>query len=126
MVVEVYDIIVPADLDNYNDLLVVMEYLDYDLGKLGYKAKTLKDDQVVKIAYQLLAILKYFSSAKILLRNIQLQDILSNQDGNIRLCDFGLDNTLQKHFTIVKENDDNRGIQRGMMLSNRMGPYCAP
>lgn len=77
-IVKLYDILPPADLNNYNDLYVVLEYLDFDLRKICSKNKSLNDEQIVKITYQLLIMLKYLSSVKILHRDLKPENILSD------------------------------------------------
>ncbi len=69
---------------------MVLEYLPFDLRKLCSKNKFLNDEQIIKIMYQLLIVLKYLSSVKILHRDLKPENILSDNDYNIKLCDFGL------------------------------------
>ena len=43
LIVKIYDIIPPKDVDNYDTLGVVLEYLPFDLKKLCEKNKYVKD-----------------------------------------------------------------------------------
>ena len=89
-IIKIYDILPPADINNYNELYIILEYLPFDLRKLYAKNKFLDDEHVVKITYQLLVVLKYLSSVHILHRDLKPENILSDNDFNIKLCDFGL------------------------------------
>lgn len=70
-IIKLYDILPPDNMDNYNELSVVLEYLPFDLRKLCSKNKSLNDLQIVKVIYQLLIVLKYLSSIKILHRDLK-------------------------------------------------------
>lgn len=69
---------------------MVLEYFPLDLRKLCTKNKFLDDGQITKIVYQLLIVLKYLSSVKILHRDLKPENILCDEHYNIKLCDFGL------------------------------------
>jgi serine/threonine protein kinase len=104
---------------------VVLEYLPFDLRKLCSKNKTLNDEQIVKIMYQLLIVLKYLSAVKILHRDLKPENILSDNDYNIKLCDFGLARSGLKEpsFTELK----NTKLQGPMMTSHVVSRwYRAP
>jgi mitogen-activated protein kinase 1/3 len=89
-IIKIFDILPPPNINDYNELHVVLEYLPFDLRKLCSKNKILNDQQIVKIMYQLLIVLKYLSAVKILHRDLKPENILSDNDYNIKLCDFGL------------------------------------
>lgn len=89
-IIKIYDILPPADIENFNTIAVVLEYLPFDLKRLCEKTITLKDYHIPKIIYQLLIGLKYLRNAKILHRDLKPENILSDQDFNIKICDFGL------------------------------------
>jgi serine/threonine protein kinase len=124
-IIKIFDILPPTNLDDYNELYVVLEYLPFDLRKLCSKNKSLKDEQIVKIIYQLLIVLKYLSSVKILHRDLKPENILSDNDYNIKLCDFGLARSGLKEpsFTELK----NTKIPGPMMTSHVVSRwYRAP
>lgn len=89
-IIKIYDILAPEDMNNYTELNVVLEYLPFDLRQLCQKNKFLNDDQINRIVYQLLVMLKYLSFVKILHRDLKPENILSDNNYNIKLCDFGL------------------------------------
>jgi mitogen-activated protein kinase 1/3 len=119
-IVKLYDILPPADLNNYNDLFVVLEYLDFDLRKICSKNKSLNDEQIVKITYQLLIMLKYLSSVKILHRDLKPENILSDENYNIKLCDFGLARSGLKDGTFDEAKNNNGGKQKGIMFTSHV------
>lgn len=88
-IIKIFDIL-PPPTPHYDELYIILEYLPFDLRRLTTKNKYLTDDQVVKVTYQLLVVLKYLSSIKILHRDLKPENILSDNDYNIKLCDFGL------------------------------------
>lgn len=107
-IIKIYDILPPANLEEYNDLCVVLEYLPFDLFRLCGKNKFLNDEQIIKIMYQLLVVLKYLSSVNILHRDLKPENILSDDNYNIKLCDFGLARSELKQptFDQIKNNID--------------------
>lgn len=105
-----YDILPPPDINNYDELFIVIEYLPFDLRKLYAKNKFLDDTHVVKITYQLLMVLKYLSSVKILHRDLKPENILSDNDFNIKLCDFGLARSGFSEPTFTDLNTSTAGL----------------
>lgn len=70
-IIKIYDILPPTDINNFNFLFIVLEYLPLDLKKLSSKSNFLEDEHIVKIIYQLLIVLKYLQSVKILHRDLK-------------------------------------------------------
>lgn len=70
-IIKIYDILPPPNIHDFNELYIVLEYLPMDLRKLYRKNKYLEDEHIVKITYQLLVVLKYLSSVKILHRDLK-------------------------------------------------------
>ena len=70
-IIKIYDILPPPDINNFDELFILLEYLPFDLRKLYAKNKFLDDTHVVKITYQLLMVLKYLSSVQILHRDLK-------------------------------------------------------
>jgi serine/threonine protein kinase len=50
----------------------------------------LKQEEIIKLGYQLAKALEYLHVNKILHRDLKLGNILLNNDDTIKLCDFGL------------------------------------
>lgn len=109
-IVKIYDII-PPNLENFNTIAVVLEYLPFDLKKLCEKFVSLKDEHIPKIIYQLLVGLKYLRHVRILHRDLKPENILSDLNFNIKICDFGLARPTiyeQPSFTEVSEAMTNK------------------
>jgi serine/threonine protein kinase len=82
-------------------LTLVFEYLDYDLKKfMDLQKGPLADKLVKSYAYQMIAGLCYCHCHRIIHRDLKPQNLLLNQTGYIKLCDFG----LARAFTIPLRN----------------------
>ena len=89
-VVKLYEILEPADPNNFCCLYLVMEYAQADLKKLIKAGVQLQQVHVEKIIYNILVGLKYVHSAGVLHRDIKPANVLINEDCSVRICDFGL------------------------------------
>eukprot|EP00357_Protocruzia_adherens_P018588 CAMPEP_0115020934 /NCGR_PEP_ID=MMETSP0216-20121206/30531_1 /TAXON_ID=223996 /ORGANISM="Protocruzia adherens, Strain Boccale" /LENGTH=423 /DNA_ID=CAMNT_0002393083 /DNA_START=132 /DNA_END=1403 /DNA_ORIENTATION=+ len=90
-IVEILDIIRPAhDKDELNELYVVMEYGQRDLAAFLTSAVFLHSVHVKSILYSLICGLRYMHSKDILHRDLKPGNILINDDGGVKICDFGL------------------------------------
>lgn len=85
-----YGILPPKDINDFDTLGVILEYLPLDLKKLCNKNKVLQDEHIPKVIYQILVALKYLRSVNILHRDLKPENILADDDFNIKICDFGL------------------------------------
>lgn len=85
-VVGLYDV-----LQNNGRLYLVFEYLDYDLKKFMDRHKRPLDPHVVmSFTYQLLLGLEYCHVRGVMHRDLKPQNLLVNNEGYIKLADFGL------------------------------------
>ena len=75
-------------------IYLVLEWADTDLMKLIQSPLYLSDLQVKQIMYQILCGVKYIHSANIIHRDLKPSNILVNDDGSIKICDFGLARSL--------------------------------
>jgi serine/threonine protein kinase len=74
----------------FKDLYIVLELVDGDLRKLIKSEIYFTLEQVRQLTYDLLCGIKYMHSAAVLHRDLKPGNILLNNDGKIKICDFGL------------------------------------
>eukprot|EP00667_Euglena_gracilis_P006019 EG_transcript_6065 len=74
----------------YRGLYLVLERMTCDLGHLIYADMDLPVDIRRLIIYQLLRGMKCIHSARVLHRDLKPQNILVNEDCDVKICDFGL------------------------------------
>lgn len=72
-----------------HEFVVVMEYAHGELFEVLEDDKTLPEEEVQKIAKQLVRALHYLHSNRIIHRDMKPQNILIGPHGTIKLCDFG-------------------------------------
>lgn len=89
-VVRIRDIILPSNLDTFNELYVVMEHAQSDLKKLVKSTIHLEPDHIQMIVYNILSGLNYIHSTNVLHRDLKPANILVNEDCEVKICDFGL------------------------------------
>ena len=78
-------------------LYLIFEFLDYDLKKfLDAKGVPLPMNLVKSYLYQITAALRYCHSKRILHRDLKPQNLLIDQNGIIKLADFGLARAFAK------------------------------
>ncbi|KAL0478209.1 serine/threonine-protein kinase TIO [Acrasis kona] len=71
------------------DFCVVMEHAQGELFEILEDDKKLPEEEVAKIAKQLVRALHYLHSNRIIHRDMKPQNILIGTDGAVKLCDFG-------------------------------------
>jgi len=90
-----------------NNLMIVMEYCDGGsiLDIMQMCQRTLSENQIAAIMYQIVEGLVYLHTNKILHRDIKAGNVLVNKAGNAKLADFGVSailvNTGFKQKTVV-------------------------
>ena len=84
------DIIEPSNLHNFDDIYIVLDYVDADLKKVIKSHLTLTEDHIALIVYNMLVSLMWIHSAHVIHRDIKPSNILVDEDCNVKLCDFGL------------------------------------
>ncbi|TDH67261.1 hypothetical protein CCR75_002427 [Bremia lactucae] len=90
-IVQIREIIAPGDMNRFQDLFVVFEYLPSDLEKLLHSPQFLTAEHLRWLLLDLLKALKYMHSAEIVHRDLKPANVLLNLSPvAIKICDFGL------------------------------------
>lgn len=71
-----------------------MSFIDQDLNKV-LKVKNFSEEHMTIILYNLLCALHFLHSANIMHRDIKPGNILVTKDCQIKICDFGLSQTIE-------------------------------
>lgn len=97
-VVDLIDIVPPSDLDSFNSIILVFEFVDTDLAKLVQSEQFFTTLHVQYMLYQMLLGLKYMHSGNIAHRDLKPANILVNENCTLKLCDFGLARGLTENI----------------------------
>jgi fused-like protein len=105
------DILIKLNHDNIVSLLdafetpsefvVVMEFAQGELFEILEDDKTLPEEEVQKIAKQLVRALNYLHSNRIIHRDMKPQNILIGQNGAVKLCDFGFARAMSYNTMVL-------------------------
>jgi len=88
--VKLVDMVTPASVEEFEDVYLVMEYMQSDLHKIIYSDNALSNGHIAFVVFQILCGLKYMHSANIIHRDLKPGNILVNSDCSAKICDFGL------------------------------------
>jgi len=89
-IIGLYDLIEPPSFQNFEDLYIVMDFMETDLHKIIYSKNLLSDDHIQYFIYQILRGLKYIHSANVIHRDLKPSNLLLNGNCDLKICDFGL------------------------------------
>ncbi|CAH2086624.1 unnamed protein product [Euphydryas editha] len=76
--------------DTESELVVVTEYAEKELHSILAKEGCLNEELVKKITWDLVSALYYLHSHRVLHRDLKPQNVLLDNTGRAKLCDFGL------------------------------------
>lgn len=89
-VVALKDLLLHPCSINFEDLYIVTELMDTDLLQVIRSSQNLSDEHIRYFVYQVLRALKYFHSANVLHRDLKPNNLLVNENCDLKICDFGL------------------------------------
>jgi mitogen-activated protein kinase 1/3 len=114
-VVELIEIIMPPDPDNFTTIYVVMEFAESDLKKILKSSIHLEILHIQTMVYNLLCAIKYLHESTVIHRDLKPANILVNEDCTVKLCDYGLARSITGVETteiFLSRNDD--GVNQPM------------
>ncbi|KDO20346.1 CMGC/MAPK protein kinase [Saprolegnia parasitica CBS 223.65] len=108
-IVQIREILCPADLTSFQNLYVVFEFLPSDLEKLLHSPQFLTAEHIRWLLLDLLKALKYMHSASIVHRDLKPANVLLNLSPvAIKICDFGLARTIANPTSIPSTSSSKR------------------
>jgi len=96
-VIGLLDMVDPPSLADFEDIYIVLEFMETDLHKIIYSKNVLTDDHIQFFVYQILSGLKYIHSANVIHRDLKPSNLLLNSDCELKICDFGLARGIKTH-----------------------------
>merc|ERR1711933_44453 len=98
-IITLIDILPPADIQNFDTLYLVFEFVDTDLSQLISSPQSFQRLHAQCIVYQILLGLQYLHSANIVHRDLKPANILVNENVSTKICDFGLARGITENLT---------------------------
>lgn len=92
-IIRVFDMYPPESPD-FEDIYIVTDLMDTDLHTVIYSRLKLEQDHYRFFGYQILRGLAYLHAADILHRDLKPQNLLVNNNCDLKICDFGLARVL--------------------------------
>jgi len=102
-IVKMTDMVEPQTPEEFNDVYLVLEYMQSDLHRVIYSENELSEDHVCFVIYQTLCALKYMHSANVFHRDLKPGNILINADCKVKICDFGLARGVSEQDDLLTE-----------------------
>lgn len=96
-IIQVKDVLLPGDVDKFNDTFVVFELMPTDLSRLLRSETELKPAHVKYFMFQLLRGIHFMHEARVFHRDLKPNNILINSRCELRICDFGLARAAFEH-----------------------------
>ena len=87
----------------FGNLYLVIPLMASDLYKVIKEMEELSDDHIKYMSYQIAKGLHYMHSANVIHRDLKPSNILTTEECDIKLCDFGLSRTVEDPDDILTE-----------------------
>ena len=89
-IVRIIDILLPKNLQDFNELYIVLEYIPSDLFQVITSRQIMCPTTIKTIMYNILQAVKYLHSIYVVHRDLKPANILIDENCQIKLCDFDL------------------------------------
>jgi serine/threonine protein kinase len=94
-ILSLVDLILPPSVDEFEDVYIVTELMEWDLRTLiRSNNEEFSDENIRYFMYNLLRGVKYIHSANIVHRDLKPANILLNREFDVKICDFGLSTSI--------------------------------
>mmetsp|Transcript_2380 Transcript_2380/g.3629 ORF Transcript_2380/g.3629 Transcript_2380/m.3629 type:complete len:184 (-) Transcript_2380:660-1211(-) len=120
-VVELVEICLPSDPQNFTTIYVVMEFAESDLKKILKSSINLEILHIQTIVYNLLCAIKYLHESKVIHRDLKPANVLVNEDCSVKLCDYGLARSItgvESAELIIKKSEEKENTQSEEMSTS--------
>lgn len=87
---QVKNIFMTGTRGDFEEIYVVSELMETDLGSTLRSSQVLSDDHCQFFLYQILRGMKYVHSALVIHRDLKPRNLLVNSNCDLKICDFGL------------------------------------
>jgi mitogen-activated protein kinase 1/3 len=106
-IVQLFDLPLVTDVSTFDELFIVMELCDTDMGKLLKAEVSISPSHTTALLYNLLRGLKYLHSAAIYHRDLKPANCFVNADCSVKIGDFGLARAVEELSPISSELQRN-------------------
>lgn len=97
-IVQLIEVLPPAQLYHFNDLSLVFEHVEMTLHSIISTYASLTKEHIQYFLYQLLSGVAYMHSAGVIHRDLKPENILVNPNGSsLKICDFGLSRLFRRY-----------------------------